>query len=735
MIESQWFGMSTTPFSLVFGIVLVAATIVFSFIALQRTGFRSRTVALEVIRVLLAIVVAFTLNQPEWLQEFKPKESPVLAVLWDESESMTTADVIDGKNPSGKPIERQQWIKPMLSEEIWAPLSESVDIVKQPFSSAAEKSNGATDINQALNDALAQHKNLRGVVLFSDGGWNIGLPPSEASTQMRIKKVPVFTVAVGSDDALPDVEVTSLDAPTFGVVDKAIRIPFSVRSTMPKAVNVVASLTSSDGVDISKPIEIPANGSFEDVFVWKPKKVGEYTLALSIPESVGEISGKNNTMTVPVSIRKEQLKVLLVESFPRWEYRYLRNALVRDPGVEVSCLLFHPNLTKVGGGRDYIDEFPSSVEALSEYDVIFLGDVGVAEGQLSESDCENIKRVVESQASGLILMPGFRGEQISLAYTELSPLLPVVMDQSQPTGWGSQTPSQFELTLIGRESLLTKLADSPEANASVWRSLPGFQWFAAVERVKAGTQVLAVHGSETNGSGRVPLIATKTYGTGKVLYMGTDSAWRWREGVEDKYHYRFWGQVARWMAYQRKMSGGESMRLFYSPERPKVGQVVSLNANVMSLAGEPLQSGEVNVQIINPSDQSELIKMLPPNSDSSWGLFTNTFTPQESGDHRVVMTCRQTGATLETVINVQGGRREKIGQPVNRNVLKEIASITRGKMVTTENIGDVFDAIEKLPEPEPKLRRIRIWANPIWGACLIGLMGMFWIGRKFNGTI
>ena len=51
--------------------------------------------------------------------------------------------------------------------------------------------------------------------------------------------------------------------------------------------------------------------------------------------------------------------MLVVESYPRWEYRYLRNALSRDPGVELSCLLFHPGLSKPGGGnKDYIKQFP-----------------------------------------------------------------------------------------------------------------------------------------------------------------------------------------------------------------------------------------------------------------------------------------------------------------------------------------------------------------------------------------
>ena len=95
----------------------------------------------------------------------------------------------------------------------------------------------------------------------------------------------------------------------------------------------------------------------------------------------------------------------------------------------------------------------------------------------------------------------------------------------------------------------------------VWEGLPGFQWYAPVLRARAGVEVLAVHKDSENKFGRMPLLATRTYGAGKVLFMGTDGAWRWRRGVEDKYHYRFWGQVVRWMAYQRNMAKGETMRL------------------------------------------------------------------------------------------------------------------------------------------------------------------------------
>ena len=147
---------------------------------------------------------------------------------------------------------------------------------------------------------------------------------------------------------------------------------------------------------------------------------------------------------MPISIREEKLRVLVVESLPRWEYRYLRNALSRDPGVELSCLLFHPGLDKVGGGnKDYIKEFPSALEELAKFDVVFLGDVGVEGNQLTPEHCRLLRGLVEFQASGLVFMPGMQGRQFSLLETPLEDLYPVVLDDAQPSGWGSRTPSHF----------------------------------------------------------------------------------------------------------------------------------------------------------------------------------------------------------------------------------------------------------------------------------------------------
>ena len=50
---------------------------------------------------------------------------------------------------------------------------------------------------------------------------------------------------------------------------------------------------------------------------------GEVELRLSIPRDPADRVVENNSVSAPLSVRREQLAVLIVESAPRWEYRYL----------------------------------------------------------------------------------------------------------------------------------------------------------------------------------------------------------------------------------------------------------------------------------------------------------------------------------------------------------------------------------------------------------------------------
>ncbi|MGB0154792.1 MAG: hypothetical protein ACPGFB_12235 [Verrucomicrobiales bacterium] len=721
-----------TPVTAVLGIVMVVATIVLSFIIWQRSRYSTAQGFLELLRIIVVLLVALTLNQPEWRETFDPDESPVITVLHDVSASMETRDVINDDSPGESAVSRSNSIASLTEESAWLELQDSFDIEIQPFSAPGDD-NMATDLSNALSEVAEQFSSLRGVVLISDGDWNTGEPPSRIATQLRLRDIPVFTIPVGSENRLPDLEVTAFDVPTFGIAGKPVRLPFTLSSALPRSHPTTIEIRSDEGETIQYSLEIPAMGKVQDAILWTPQSEGDFELTLTLPSLDQEHTDENNTLTAPIAIRREELKVLLIESFPRWEYRYIRNALERDPGVEISCLMFHPDSENLGGGEGYLDEFPGE-DTLSDYDVIFLGDVGVAPEQLTFENVSALKQHVSNQAAGLVLIPGFRGFQLTLLETKLEPLFPVIMDTAQPRGWGSASPGQFELTELGARSLLTRLEDTENANANLWSSLPGFQWYAGISRAKAGSEVLATHSSDTNQYGRIPLIVTKTFGTGKILLMGTDGAWRWRKGVEDKYHYRFWGQVARWMAYQRNMASDELMRLFYSPDRPQTGDTITLNANVMSIGGEPLQAATVIVQIVSPSGKVESVR-LQPGGEDQWGLFTGVFEPTEPGEHDITISCRENGGTLETKIMVQGTDLEVIGEPARLDVMEEIARITRGSIIPGADLDLIRSSLAALPDPEPFERRLRIWAHPYWIAGIILLMSLFWIGRKAVGAV
>lgn len=722
----------TTPASLALSILGVLVAAVYCFLAWRRSGYRPGLGLLELLRFAIVCLVAVLFNQPEWIEETHPKEKPAIAVLYDASPSMDTRDVVQPGAGTPTATTRREAIAALTEPGAWSGLAGKLEVGIDSFSPVEQTSR--TNLYEPLAKAPEKFQNLRAIVLASDGDWNDGPPPVQAADRLRLKGVPIFVVPVGSRTRLPDIELLSVDAPTFGVAGKSVRIPFTIESSLPRDFVTTVTLRTSDGDEVQKEVRIAAMGRTSDALIWKPKSVGDFTAAIEVPRHGDEIVLDNNKLTTPIAIREEKLRVLLVESYPRWEYRYLRNALSRDPGIELSCLLFQPDLSKVGGGnKDYIKQFPAGLDELSKFDVVFLGDVGVEERQLTEENCRLLKGLVEHQASGLVFMPGWQGRELSLTSTALDDLLPVVLDEGQPGGWGARVPSHFELTEAGRRSLLTKLADTQDENLEVWEGLPGFQWYAPVRRAKAGAEVLCVHKDAANEFGRLPLLVTRTFGAGKVLFMGTDGAWRWRKGVEDKYHYRFWGQVVRWMAYQRNMAKGETMRLYYVPDQPQIRQTVTFHANVMEPSGEPLPRGDVTARIVAPSGKSEIVRFT--STGDEWGMFTGRFTSQEPGKHQVSLFCKQTNATLDASFFVQGVATERPGKPARPEVLEELARVTRGQVVSADRLEEIVKSVGSLPEPPAQIHRVQLWCEPIPAGFLVGLLGIFWACRKMIGLI
>ncbi|HEX4084434.1 MAG TPA: hypothetical protein VHY22_05975 [Chthoniobacteraceae bacterium] len=728
-MNGQW-SFSASPPVTVFALAGWLVCVWLAVLQWRRRGGGGRLAMIEGTRVLAVTLVCLALFKPEIVQEIPHVEQPKVVILRDVSGSMATRDV---RLPDGTVETRAQWLAANATPQRWQPIAAKGQLAVEDFGAPPPPDSNdedGTDIGGALSRVLAHTENLKAVLLLSDGDWNLGQSPLGAATQYGARDIPIYTIGAGSETPLPDLILDHADVPAYGLLGDQITIPFRIRSHLAREVHSTLTLSDSTGHLAQKSVTIPAFAEIADSMVWMPSQAGDYNLDLHLPVEPDETIQDNNDQRFRIAVRTEKLKVLVVDSLPRWEYRYLRNALMRDPGVEVRTLLYQPGM-QPGEGLGYIQKFPASKDELSQYDVIFLGDVGIGDGELTAEDIDGIRAVVEQQGSGLVLLPGPRGREDSLVGTKLNDLLPVDFDKAEPGGLGTEGESHIILTAEGKGHLLTLLAPDDATNAAIWRNLPGFYWCAAVSDTRPGAEVLAVHSTLRNDGGRIPLLVTRPFGNGKVLFMGTDGAWRWRLGVEDKYHYRFWGQVIRWMAHQRHLAEGQHIRLSFSPETPRTGDAVSLLATIFDDSGFPVTKGNVSARITTPSGASERLDMAQV--PGGWGVFRADYTPRASGRLHIVVKNNAGGQTLETDLNVERSSREKVGEPANLAILRDISALTRGASGGTEDLDAILKKIALLPEPRPIEQRIHLWSEWYTAVALLTLFAAYWTARKLSG--
>ena len=326
MSDPQGILFYPTPTVIGIGLVALVGSAALCWTAWRRSGYRRSIGWLELFRWILIALVGITLCQPEWLATAPSEQRSTLVAIWDRSGSMQTEDVFVGNAANAQPISRLEAIQPLLDSSEWSAGGESgdstlfqgLDIVFESFASDLEPAESGTDLNSALTEILERQSNLRGVVVISDGDWNTGVAPMQAATQYRMQDVPLFAIGVGSESPQPDIELVSLDVPTFAIAKKPIQIPFQIRSSLGRDRNVTVTLSIDDQVAQTQVVRIPAVGQAQANMTWVPSAVGAFELKLSISQDPLDRISRNNELTTPIEVRQEQIKVLLVESYPRW---------------------------------------------------------------------------------------------------------------------------------------------------------------------------------------------------------------------------------------------------------------------------------------------------------------------------------------------------------------------------------------------------------------------------------
>ena len=727
MFEFNGWQFSTAIPSVLASSIIFCLSVYLSVRTWSKNGKKKKVAALELVRTLSVLFLLITLLNPEKIEKIKKNQKPDIICLLDESKSMDTKDTIDS---NGTLTSRFEWAKNILNLKWLQNLEANASVSIKPFSSNIGK--GGTDLGSAIKEALQDYSEIKAILLLSDGDSNTGPPVLASAGKLRGLKTPVYSVQVGSKKALPDISLEDANAPAFVLKEEKINIPFRVKNYFENLKQLNIELFANEKLVLTKSLSLLASSEYTGNLTWLPPSDGNYTLKVKIPLVENETNSKNNEKSFQTRVENKVIKALLIDSLPRWEYRFLRNALDRDPGVDLKCLLFHPELNE-SSGKNYLSEFPENFNNLAGFDVIFLGDVGIGSGELKKEDCEKLKKLIEQQASGMVFLPGRRGRQLSLSNSSLQDLMPVILDPDKPIGLGTLNPSNLELTNRGRDHWLTNLRGAGETDREFWERLPGFHWSAVVKKSRPGSEVLAVHSNFKNNWGNMPILVIRYTGAGKTLFMGSDSAWRWRRGVEDKYHYRFWSQVVRWMAHGRYLAEKEGIRLITDPERPKVGEKIFLRCIALDKAGFPLENGVVTANVSHSNGLQEKITFSP--TETGPGVYLAEMLAQNQGALKINIETSPYKIKLSVDLKISKDKKEKMGKPITGRQLYNLAELTGGKTSGIQNWKEVINELTALPNPEPVFRIHRLRTNSTWGLLIFSMLAIYWTGRKLLGMI
>ncbi len=154
-------------------------------------------------------------------------------------------------------------------------------------------------------------------------------------------------------------------------------------------------------------IALPPTGqTLTTRLVDRPGEPGEITYVVEIEPHDGETNPDNNRERRTVQVRDEKIRVLLVEAYPSYEFRFLKLLLERDDTVQLSTYLQDADPAFAEQDKTALRSFPLSRDELFEYDVLLFGDVDPR--LLPRSAWRNMRAFVAEKGGGAAFLAGPR---------------------------------------------------------------------------------------------------------------------------------------------------------------------------------------------------------------------------------------------------------------------------------------------------------------------------------------
>jgi hypothetical protein len=708
---------------------LLVLAILLAFLTYQRTyppiSKRKKTLLLS-LRIVALFCLFLVLSEPILTIVRRFIQKPVVAILLDTSKSM---------NLKGTQVSRKEELQNLLKNDLFEKLSSKSEVDFYGFADTIFPVNLNTTLPDSLGKATSigeavksveeklKEKNLRGILIASDGANNLGEDPVWVA---KSKEIPIYTYGIGEYTPPQDMAIEKIVYPDIGYVDNKIPIQVDISQVgfdklkIPITIKEISRAGGKTTLT-QENLTLGSSGGTQTVdFAITSQEEGMHQYELVIPEGKEELVTENNRRIFSIKVLKSKIKVLVLTGTLNWEYTFLKRTLEKDKNIDLNTLVYSKN-RKIIAGR-----FPQGEKELNQFDILIL--VDPPDFVFTQHEKEINDFVFKNGGAALFLLGKDFVED--KAFMETNSLLP--FDLAGAVIRYSPISFNLELTQEGRLHPITRLVENSEENLKIWSELPPFLGVISLGLPSKDAVTLATFRNSSNPGIILPGIVVRNYGKGKMMVTTVTPFWRWDFllwgiGKDNQSYQKLWNNSIRWLVTREDL---DLINIFTDKKIYKSGERINFSAKIFDQNYQKIKDASVllNVKKEASADSEMLSLSLDPMGDyigTAGSLSPGKYLFKGEVFRDETKVGSKTGE-----FTVEEYSLEDADLKTDFDLLKKMAEVSGGKFYEKDQIGNLVNDLDLSGKEEERTKEIQLWNYPLLLILMVGCLSAEWAIRK-----
>ena len=681
-----------------------------------------RRITLSLLRSISLSLLLLLFFEPIVRLVHRDQQPPRVAILLDDSQSMTVKD-----KHGDRALALREWLRSGGVKNL-------AGSVRPDYSTFASNLRGGemsppdtmgfkgetTDLSNVftqLKDRIAR-ENIQACVVLSDGEYTIGKNPLYDAKSLGI---PIYMIGIGDTNEQKDIVIARVVTNNVAYAETKVPVQVTVRSSGFGGENVEVTISDGNTVLDRKVIQL-SEGTREypvELSV-TPKDEGVKKYVVSVSNLPGELTEKNNYHTLFMKVLKNKLKIVLFAGAPNPDVAALRQALLEDGRFAVNAYVQKSQ-------NDFYEGKLSQAILDSADCFIFIAFPGAA---TSQEILQQVKNAIDRSAKPLMFIAGSVLDYSKLA--TFQPYLPVV--------WSSPSPGEIQVFPAPAERYKNHplITLEGQMTSERWSQLPPINKSNTAFRAKPEANVLCAVQFQ-NIVVQEPLIITRSINHQRSLAITGENIWQWRlmaqgNPATENFFSHFMANAVRWLTSKDE---DKKVRIVSDKQLFTTAEPATFTAQVYDEQFQPVDNAEISVEIRGAAGASQF-QLHAVGS----GVYQGVADGLSEADYAFTGKASLDGKFYggdEGKFAVGSVNVEFLDTRMNKTLLEQIAFRTQGKYYDLEASGSLGEDLSREVRFSAKelvqASEIELWNWRYFVAALIFLFALEWFVRKLNGML